>query len=301
MTRSTRSTAGGRAYLDLQNQARREKRSTQELLVLYVLERFLARVGEGAHRERFVLKGGMLLAALDVRRPTIDVDLLATSLSNEEGEVLARIVEIADLRLSPDDGVRYLTESAKARITREGDLYSGVRVIMNCAVADAVVKLQLDINFGDPVTPAPSTITYPALRAGFPPVRILGYPLPTVLAEKLTTAIQLGAGNSRIRDYADIWALTGVHDLDAAGLRKALENTAAHRRIPLGPLSAVVADLATARAGTYATYRRRLGQDSVSLPEDLATLISDVIAFADPLLRSRSAAHWQAATRTWSA
>jgi len=90
MTRPTRATSGGRAYLDLQNLARREKRSTQELLVLYVLERFLARLSIGEHREKFVLKGGMLLAALSARRPTVDADLLATHLSNETDEVLPR-------------------------------------------------------------------------------------------------------------------------------------------------------------------------------------------------------------------
>jgi hypothetical protein len=70
MSRPTRATAGGRAYLDLQNLARRDRRSTQELLVLYVLERFLARLAISGHREKFVLKGGMLLAALSARRPT---------------------------------------------------------------------------------------------------------------------------------------------------------------------------------------------------------------------------------------
>jgi Nucleotidyl transferase AbiEii toxin, Type IV TA system len=299
MTRPTRATAQGRAYLDLQNLARRESRSTQELLILYVLERFLARLADGQHREKFVLKGGMLLAALSARRPTVDADLLATHLSNQTEEVLARVIEIADTPIDPDDGVRYLTDSARARIIREGDLYSGVRVTMNATVADASVKLQLDINFGDPMTPAPSTITYPGLRDDFPPVRILGYPLPTVLAEKLTTAIQLGAANSRIRDFADAWTLTGIHDLDASQMRAALEATAAHRRITLSPLSASVADLATTRANGYTTYRRRLGEDGTHLPADLTTLIGDVIAFIDPLFQGGAPQRWDAKSREW--
>lgn len=149
MTRPTRATAEGRAYLDLQNLARRQSRPTQELLVLYVLERFLARLADGPHRHRFVLKGGMLLAALGARRPTVDADLLATQLSNHTDDVLARVVEIADAPADPDDGVRHLTGTAKDATIREGDLYAGVRVTMNATVADANVKLQLDINFGD--------------------------------------------------------------------------------------------------------------------------------------------------------
>jgi hypothetical protein len=300
VTRPTRGTAEGRAYLDLQNLARRQSRPTQELLVLYVLERFLARLADGPHRHRFVLKGGMLLAALGARRPTVDADLLATQLSNHTDDVLARVVEITEAPADPDDGVRYLTGTAKAATIREGDLYAGVRVTMNATVADANVKLQLDINFGDPITPAPSSITYPRLREDLPPVRILGYPLPTVLAEKLTTAIQLGAGNSRVRDFADVWTLTRVHDLDASELRAALQATAAYRQITLRPLSTTVADLAAARASMYTTYRRRLGQAGTHLPEDLHTLIGDITKFVDPVLLGDTPQRWDAKSRRWT-
>lgn len=74
--RPTRADTGGRAYLDLRNRARREGRSTQELLVLYVLERFLARLAVSPYADQFVLKGGLLLAVLDVRRPTADAESL---------------------------------------------------------------------------------------------------------------------------------------------------------------------------------------------------------------------------------
>lgn len=79
MTRVTRQTPAGRAYLDLQNRARRERRSTQELLALYVVERWLARLSKSAYTDQFVLKGGMLLAAFDARRPTADADALAAT------------------------------------------------------------------------------------------------------------------------------------------------------------------------------------------------------------------------------
>ncbi len=74
-----------------------------------------------------------------------------------------------------------------SRVIRDEDLYSGVRVAMDCAIATAVIKLRLDVNFGDPVTPAPQQIDLPALRPEHPSIRILGYPLETVLAEKIAT------------------------------------------------------------------------------------------------------------------
>ena len=92
--------------MDLQNLARRQGRFTQELLTMYALERFVARLANSEHAGTFVLKGGMLLAVLAARRATVDADFLATSLVNEEAAVLERVVEIASLVPDIDDGVR---------------------------------------------------------------------------------------------------------------------------------------------------------------------------------------------------
>ena len=161
MSRPTRADPGGRAYLDLQNLARRQGRFTQELLTMYALERFLARLAASEHAGTFVLKGGMLLAVLAARRATVDADFLATSLVNEEAAVLERVVEIASIVPDVDDGVRYAVGTARARTIREGALYTGVRITMDAQVSTATVKLQLDINFGDPITSAPVEIDYP--------------------------------------------------------------------------------------------------------------------------------------------
>ena len=126
----------------------------QELLTLYVVERWLARLSVAPHAEQFVLNGGMLLAAYDARRPTADVDALARHIANDQKAVVARIAEIADQPVD-DDGVEFLTETVVARPIREEAFYPGVRVAMDSRIATAVVRFRLDINFGDPVTPAP--------------------------------------------------------------------------------------------------------------------------------------------------
>jgi len=122
----------------------------------------------------------------------------------------------------PDDGVEFRPQSATSRVIRGEDFYSGVRVAMDCALASAIVKLRLDVNFGDPVTPAPQTIELPALRLGGSPISVLGYPIETVLAEKVSTAITLGPANTRVRDYADVNTLTGSWNIDHAVAREAL-------------------------------------------------------------------------------
>jgi Nucleotidyl transferase AbiEii toxin, Type IV TA system len=152
--------------------------------------------------------------------------------------VATRIAEIAG-QSDESDGVEFLTATAVARPIREDAFYPGVRVGMDSRIATAVVRFRLDVNVGDPVTPAPRMITLPSLRPDSAAVRMLGYPIETVLADHLATAIMLGAANTRVRDHADIYTLTGRHDLTHA-VRAALDATARFRGVELVPLSSVI-------------------------------------------------------------
>ncbi len=300
--RPTRADAAGRAYLDLQNLARREGRQTQTLLVMYVLERFLARLASSEHADRFVLKGGLLLAAWDARRATVDADFLARNLHLDEDAVLRRVVEVASLPAPVEDGVVFLTDTATAGTIRDGDVYGGIRVSMHATVAGADVKLRLDVSTGDPVAPPPAVVDYPTLLPHHPSLPVLGYPLPVVLAEKLCTAVELGAGNSRVRDYADVWTLTRALDVPAADLLTALAATSQHRDVRLRPLRDALHDYGTARASAFDAYRRRLGPDAGKLPGSFTVVIEDVVAFADPALSGDldTDATWRADSSTWS-
>lgn len=122
MRRPTRQTPAGQAYLDLQNRARREGRGTQELLTLYVVERWLARLSASPYRNQFVLKGGMLLAVFGARRPTADADALARRMVNDEATVVAHVVEIARQPVA-DDGVEFRTETVASRTIRDERTY----------------------------------------------------------------------------------------------------------------------------------------------------------------------------------
>lgn len=167
MRRPTRASQAGSAYLDLQNRARRERRGTQELLTLYIVERWLARLSASPHTKKFVVKGGMLLAAYDARRPTAHLDALARSMADDQATVVSLVSEVADLPL--DDGVEFRTATASSRIIREQAFYSGVRVAMDAAISTATVKFRKDVNFGDPITPAPGWVMVPPLRPDMVP------------------------------------------------------------------------------------------------------------------------------------
>lgn len=299
MSRPTRATAAGRAYLDLQNRARREKRPTQELLTLYVLERWLARLAASEYASSFVLKGGMLLAVFHARRPTVDGDLLARDIAADEVAVAAAVEAIARVELVEDDGVDYLVETLSTEPIRDEAAYGGVRVALDCRVSRSAVKLKLDINVGDPVTPRPQRIELPSQRPGYPAVNLLGYPVETVLAEKACTAIALGEANTRVRDYVDLYTLTGRYPLDHTAMRAALSATAGYRGVDLVPLSEVIGDLSGLRQLSYRTFRERLGRDGSHLPDTFSEVVAATTVFADSLIRERDAA-WDPEARRWN-
>jgi hypothetical protein len=158
MANPTRDTTAGRVYNDLRNLARRGNRSTDEIMVEYVLERFLYRLAASPlGREHFVLKGGLLLAQFGARRMTRDIDILGRSFPGTETEIIRRIAGIAATEI--DDGVTFDPATLKTVPIREEDEYHGLRLSMAASIARARLKLPLDVSFGDPSPPArgPST------------------------------------------------------------------------------------------------------------------------------------------------
>jgi predicted nucleotidyltransferase component of viral defense system len=235
MTNPTRDTAAGRIYNDLRNLARRTGRPSDQLMLEYVMERFLFRLSNHPEGGRhFVLKGGLLLAQFGARRMTRDIDILGRSFSGGEAGITRRIAAIA--ATEADDGVVFDPTSLSTVPIRQDDEYHGLRLTMAASLSRARLKLQLDVSFGDPVTPEPKLIDYPQTLEGTP-FPLYGYPMATVIAEKLTTAVALGDLNTRDRDYADLYQLLTRHRLDGNELIAALTATAEHRAIQLRQLS----------------------------------------------------------------
>lgn len=299
MVNPARDTTAGRVYNDLRNSARRERRATDEVMVEYVLERFLYRLATSpAGREHFVLKGGLLLAQFGARRTTRDIDILGQAFTGEDTEIIRRVRAIAATEV--DDGVTFDGASLRTAPIRDDGRYHGLRLVMPASIARAQLKLQLDVSLGDPITPEPQLIAYQQLlETGT--FTILGYPLATVIAEKLSTAIELGDLNTRDRDYGDLYRLLTLNDLDGQELTAALTATAAYRGITLKPLSTAISDLGERRQTSYAAWRRRQGPAATGYPERFTDVIRQVTAFADTLLNGGAATlTWNAATLTWS-
>lgn len=297
MPNPTRETSGGRVYNDLRNLAKREGLSSADVMLGYVLERFLYRMAQAPEGGRhFVLKGGLLLAQFGARRATRDIDLLGQHFTGEDGEVIARIRSIAAFQV--DDGVTFNPGGLRTAPIRTDEKYAGLRLTMPAALSRAQLKLQLDISFGDPITPEARLIDYPQ-RLDAEPFQIYGYPIDTVIAEKLTTAIDLAEINTRDRDYADLYRLICQNDIDAIMIRTAIERTARHRGLRLRPLSTVIGALPTGRQASYTRWLSKQEADRHAYPASFADVCATVVAFADPLITGAAITHWSAAHRQW--
>ena len=295
MSGPTRDSIEGRVYLDLQNKSRREGRPNAELQQLYVLEGFLARLVASPHRDRMVLKGGVLLAAFGTRRPTRDVDFQALHLANDIATVSAVIGDVAGIVL--DDGLIFNPHAARAEAIRDEDEYSGVRVTMTATLARAQLTFHIDVNVGDPVWPAPVLVSVPRLLGG-DALTLSGYPLPMVHAEKLVTALQRGTVNTRWRDFADVWTLSGTHPVNGNELPDALRVVADHRGVAVARLQDVLDGYSALAQGKWAAWRRK--QQMLQLPQDFNDLLQAVIAFADPALSGHTKNHtWDPTDRHW--
>ncbi len=284
--RPTHETTAGSRYLALRKLGRQLERPTSELLQLYALEGFLSRLVHSPHRDKLVLKGGMLLAAFDLRRPTRDVDFLALRTDNDEAAVRELIRDVAAVNI--DDGLVFRLDAVTSAVIRDEDIYPGVRVRLEATLATARLIFQADINVGDPVVPSPVRTTLPTLLGG-PDLEILAYPKAMVVAEKLVTALQRGRANTRWRDFADLYLLHAAHDLDHAVLVAALCEVARHRKTTLRPLSIALSGMGPAAQPRWQIWWRKQGLDG-RLPASFPEVLAALEAWSDPLLREAAEA-----------
>jgi hypothetical protein len=151
-----------------------------------------------------------------------------------------------------DDGLIYDVTDAVAEVIRDGDEYSGVRVVMTGHLARANIRFHVDVNVGDPVWPAPRHIDIPLLLGGS--IELRGYPLEMVHAEKIVTAIQRGIANTRWRDFADIYLLSRRHEIDGTRQRRSIMTVAEHRKVIPEPLAGALTGYAEFAQGRWANW-----------------------------------------------
>ena len=204
--------------------AKTQESDFNQVLVRFALERILYRLSQSEHARRFLLKGALLFTLwYDMpHRATRDADLLGFGASDLES-VAQVFREIA--AISVNDGIVFDPTSVAAEEIRKAAGYGGVRVTIAGELAKARCKTQIDVGFGDAVTPGPVDSVYPVLLNDLPAPRLRVYPTYTVVAEKLHAIALLGMTNSRVKDYFDLSVLLERETLDADLLAQAIKAT----------------------------------------------------------------------------
>lgn len=250
------------------------------ILTRYALERLLYRLSLSEHRGRLILKGAMLFHAWteSPHRPTRDLDLLGFGEPSQDrcGEMLREICAIPDA----DDGLTFAINSLTAEAIKEDDIYHGVRIRLPANLAQARIPIQIDIGFGDFVSPAPQEIDYPTLLE-MPAPRIHAYSMESVIAEKLEAMLSLGLINSRMKDFYDVWFLARSFTFEAVPLRAAIEGTFARRQSTwsLESFYDLLAELAR-DAAKQVQWRAFVTRSRLQAPADFSSVVNSIGNFS---------------------
>lgn len=292
----SRETPAGRAYNDLRNLAKRHDRDPAEYITMYALEGFLARLSASELALDFVLKGGVLMAAFADRRPTRDIDFAARGFANGIPEVEARVRSI--LAVPCEDGLVFELDSVRGESIRDEADYNGIRVKMIARLVTAQVPLHIDVNFGDPIWPAPTEATLPLILGGS--LSLLGYPDHMVLAEKIVTALERGEQNTRWRDFTDIVAIARSRTIDGTGLQEAIEVVARHRHVELESIGPLLSQMPTLAQRKWELWRRKQRLEHAT-PENFADLLLRCLTFVEPAVaRTVAQKQWDPGAQAWA-
>jgi len=284
----------------LLNVGKRTGEDFQLLLTRYAIERLLFRLGASEHAKSFVLKGAMLFALWtgEMHRPTRDVDLLGFGENSDER--LASVFRALCAEENADDGLVFEPDSVAVEQIREEDEYGGRRVTFTVKLGQARVTLQVDVGFGDAITPAAETVEYPTLL-GMEPPKLRAYPKETVVAEKVEAMVKLGLANSRMKDFYDLLVLSRTFPFEGKRVRDAIAATFKRRGTdvpatpPVALTEAYVADDAKLKQWKAFVRRSSLEKRVGELSEVVAELSLFVLP---PLL---AAAETKTFEGTWAA
>jgi hypothetical protein len=253
------------------------------ILTRYGVERFLYRLSQSPHRERFVLKGALLLLAWlgETFRPTRDADF--SSVGEMSGPTLLSLFQDICRQPVEDDGVEYDFESVRVSDIRPEDPYGGRRITLTGHLGSGRIRIQADVGIGDKVEPAPEWIDYPTIL-GFPSPRLRACHPETVVAEKAHAMVYLGAANSRLKDFHDLYLLSRAYPFRRDLLARTIQATFHRRRtsLPEALPQGLVPEFATdARQRQWTEFLRR---NRIDIQESLAEILSRLAIFLGPVL-----------------
>jgi predicted nucleotidyltransferase component of viral defense system len=263
------------------------------MLMNYAAERFLYRLSRSSRREQFVLKGAMLFAVRigELYRPTRDLDLLGVG-EHSEAAIEAAIRDIV-VTPADDDGVSFDLGTLQVHPIREDNRYGGIRAIMEAQLTEARIHVQIDVGFGDAITPAALDLDFPTLLANMPAPNVLAYPTETIVAEKVEAMVELGRSNSRMKDFTDLAMAARRIAFDGDALVAAIRATFRRRHTPVpdGEIVALTEEF-TGDERAQANWRAFSGRNQLRGFESLERVVAELQPFLLPVIAHARTDGW---------
>jgi predicted nucleotidyltransferase component of viral defense system len=267
----------------LRIKARETNRPFQELLQYYGMERFLYRLSQSPHADKFILKGALMLVVWNASqfRSTLDIDLLGKT-NNDVDSIVDKIKEICIQEVEPD-GIEFdISDISGERIKEDAD-YEGVRVKFNGFLNRARITMQIDIGFGDVIIPAASPVDYPIIL-DFPKPSLQGYSKESLVAEKFEAMVKLGILNSRMKDFYDIYLLCRQFSFDGEKLAEAVRETFNNRKTDITDNPVAFSDEFINDPSKNAQWRAFIKKNrNANAPEDFKVVVKLIAIFLKPI------------------
>lgn len=270
----------------LLNYAHETGRPFQEVLQYFAMERFLYRLSRSPHADKFVLKGALMFTAWGAppARPTKDIDFLAR-MNNSVEAIAAVMREVCRQDVEPD-GLVFAADELTGSVIKEDADYEGVRVVFPARLENARVQMQLDLGFGDVMTPGPAPTEYPTIL-DLPAPHLNGYSRETVVAEKFEAMVKLDLLNSRMKDFFDIWTLSRQYPFEGPLLASAIARTFEHRGTPITSMPTALTPTFAADPGKAAQWGGFLRKLRLTpQPPELGRIITELADFLGPVVEA---------------
>ena len=282
----------------LQNIAKETGRPFGEVLQYFAMERFLYRLSQAPFAKAFVLKGALLFRVWDTpdSRATRDIDFLAYMENTPEAVALV-VKESCDLPVE-NDGLVFDSDSIEANSIKQDADYEGVRVKFRATLENAIVTMQVDVGFGDTITPEATEAEYPTLLE-FEPPKIRIYPPETVVAEKAEAMVNLGAINSRMKDFYDVWRMSRQFTFNSLVLQAAVKSTFENRKTEVIPFTDLSSELLDDSERFERQWNAFVDKNELDAPSDFFEVLAALEEVLSPIFSS--IANSGSENKTWHA
>lgn len=270
----------------------------ENVLRQYVQERFLFRLSISNYKNNFILKGALLFIAHNISRsrPTRDIDFLGTSLTNGKDEIKDIIKEI--LKINSEDGLRFDADTIESENIVEDADYHGVRIKFYAYLESSKERIQIDIGFGDKISPKPIKIYFPTLL-DFPPPQLNVYSIESALAEKFEAIVSLLLETSRMKDFYDILFFAGNHNFQMKILREAILTTFNHRGTDIELRKNIFRDKFKTDDKLQKYWNAFLQRNKLNAENNFSKVIDHISLFVEPLFDEETDKSWNNKDWKW--